>query len=105
MTGLTLRPEELRIVRDILNQHLPGREVWAFGSRVTGAAKPYSDLDLVVMGDTPLALGVSGALTEAFSESDLPFKVDMVDWATTGAAFREIIKAARIQVTERPPPA
>jgi len=42
------------MVRDILHRSVPDRSIWAFGSRVTGKARCYSDLDLVVMGDRPL---------------------------------------------------
>ncbi len=34
-----------------------------------------------------------GSLKHAFSESDLPFRVDVVDWAATEAGFRKIIEA------------
>lgn len=89
---------ELQIVRAILRRHVPEREVWAFGSRVTGKARRFSDLDLVVMGDAPLGLSTMAALTEDFSESDLPFKVDVLDWAVASSSFREIIKAAMVAV-------
>lgn len=46
---IDLTPEYQTIIRNILRQYLPGFEVWAFGSRVTGRAKHYSDLDLVVI--------------------------------------------------------
>jgi len=88
-----LRPGELEIVREILRRHVPNREVWAFGSRVKGTARPYSDLDLAVLGDQPLPLLVRAELAEEFSESDLPFKVDIVDWATTSERFRQIIES------------
>jgi type I restriction enzyme S subunit len=90
---LELRPGELEIVREILRRHVPNREVWAFGSRVKGTARPYSDLDLAVLGDQPLPLLVRAELAEEFSESDLPFKVDIVDWATTSERFRQIIES------------
>jgi len=32
------------------------------------------------------------ALKDAFAESSLPFRVDVVDWATTSAEFRAIIE-------------
>jgi type I restriction enzyme S subunit len=57
-----------------------------------------------VIGETPLGLPVSAALAEEFSDSDLPFKVDVVDWATTGPAFRAIIQAARVVIQDLPPP-
>ena len=96
--GLDLRPAHWAMVEAILKAHLADREVWAFGSRTKGNAKPYSDLDLVVMGDTPLGLSTSAALSEDFSESDLPWRVDVVDWATTSEEFRKIISAHRIRV-------
>jgi type I restriction enzyme S subunit len=95
---IDVRPDHWRIVRDILRRHVPAHEVWAFGSRAGGRAKPYSDLDLAVIGDRPLPLEVSAALAEDFSESDLPWKVDIVDWATTGDTFRKIIRAGRVVV-------
>jgi predicted nucleotidyltransferase len=95
---LALLPGELEIVREILRRHVPGREVWAFGSRVKGKARTFSDLDLAVLGDQPLALSVRADLAEDFSESDLPFKVDIVDWATTSERFREIIRAEYVVV-------
>ena len=35
---------------------MPNRKVWAFGSRATGTTKPFSDLDLAILGDQPLCL-------------------------------------------------
>lgn len=89
---LDIAPEHLQIVRDILQQQIPHRTVWAFGSRVNGNAKPYSDLDLAILGDTPLSLAEHANLVDAFSESDLPWKVDVVDWALIGEEFRGIIR-------------
>ena len=78
MTGqIDITPEEQSIVLRILNEIVPDREVRAFGSRVTGKAKPFSDLDLAIMGDEPLSLETRARLEEAFSESDLPWKVDI----------------------------
>jgi type I restriction enzyme S subunit len=70
--------------------------VWIFGSRARGVAKPWSDLDLAVITDEPLPLAVSAALAEDFSDSDLPWRVDVVDWATTSDAFRRIIERDKV---------
>ena len=92
-----LKPEELKIVKRLLEDHVPGREVWAFGSRVHGRRlKPFSDLDLAVIGDVPLSLDAYTSLKHAFTESDLPFRVDVVDWATTAPKFRAIIEKDHI---------
>jgi predicted nucleotidyltransferase len=85
MTMLTLAstPAELAIVIAILGLHVPQRDVWAFGSRVQGSTKAFSDLDLVILGEQPLPLATMAELAQAFIESDLPYKVDIVDWAVT----------------------
>ena len=85
--GVDLRPDHLAIVRDALRRHVPDREVLAFGSRATWTAKDYSDLDLAVMGEEPLSLRTVSALDEALGDSDLPFKVDVVDWARLMTGF------------------
>jgi predicted nucleotidyltransferase len=90
--AIDLRPRDLESVLRILAEHVPDREVWAFGSRVGGSAKEFSDLDLAVRGDEPIPAAVLADVREAFRESDLPFKVDVVDWATTQDHFRRIIE-------------
>jgi type I restriction enzyme S subunit len=96
-----VRPDHWAIVQGTLQKHVPQCEVWAFGSRAKWTAKPYSDLDLAVICDQPLSLAASAALADDFSESDLPWKVDIVDWATTSDSFRSIIARDKV-VVQRP---
>ena len=93
---IDVSPAQWAIVHAILQQHVPNFAVWAFGSRATYKAKPYSDLDLAIITQQPLDLSISANLTEDFAESDLPFKVDLVDWATTSAVFRKIIEQDKV---------
>lgn len=95
---LDISSEHLIIVQQILRQQVPSCEVWAFGSRVKGTAKPFSDLDLVIMSQQPLSLALMASLQEAFSESDLPWKVDVVDWSTTSPEFRAVIDQQKVKV-------
>ncbi|MDP1796974.1 MAG: nucleotidyltransferase domain-containing protein [Planctomycetaceae bacterium] len=78
---IRLRPEEDRLIHSILERVIPSRKVVAFGSRVNGQEKPMSDLDLCVMGDHPLPPLERARLIDTFSESRLPFKVDVVFWS------------------------
>ena len=82
---------DLDLVRSILERTIPDRDVLVTGSRVTGRAKPFSDLDLVVLGDAALDLSVLARLRDAFDESGLPFSVDIVEWATASVEFRRAI--------------
>ena len=64
--------------------HAPHHRAYVFGSRVVLNAadrarlKPHSDLDLLLQGPR-LKLHEAYALKEAFSESDLPMRVDTVN--------------------------
>ena len=89
---LILNPAELTIVKEILTRLLPDREVRAFGSRVNGRPKKFSDLDLAITGSEPIPLSTMANLRDAFTNSDLPYKVDIVDLATTTPDFRLIIQ-------------
>jgi len=95
---LDLNPRDWEIVHNILARHVPQYEVWAFGSRTKGTAKEYSDLDLVIITKQPLSLALSAAIADDFAESDLPIKVDVVDWATTSETFRQAIEKERLIV-------
>ncbi len=98
MPELDIKTADLKAVEAILRRYIPDREVRAFGSRVSGTVKPFSDLDLAVMGNIPLPASILADLKDAFSESDLPFKVDIVDWAETQKNFRAIIETAYVVV-------
>ncbi len=89
---LDLRPEYRELVMRILAEQIPGIEVRAFGSRVTQTAKEYSDLDLVVVAKERLPQEVYFRLQDAFEESDLPMRVDVLDWQRLTPEFRAQIE-------------
>lgn len=91
MINLTLTEDEKRVVQDILRQHIPDCEVWAFGSRVKGQVKPYSDLDLVILGTEKLSKKIIYKIKDAFEESKLSFRVDVLDWNLLSPEFQAII--------------
>lgn len=89
---IDLRPDHLEIVRDLLRQHVPGCEVRAFGSRFKWTAKEASDLDLAVVGSKRLPAKKIMRLKEAFEESILPMRVDVLDWHTITSEFKRVIE-------------
>lgn len=98
LPDIDIGPAEWSIVRAILGKHVPQFDVWAFGSRATRRAKAYSDLDLAVITSEPLTIDVMAALTDDFSTSDLPWKVDVLDWAQTSDAFRQLIQRDHVRI-------
>ena len=91
--AMDIEPHHLAIVLDILKQHLPQNTlVWVFGSRVGKTKKKYSDLDLAMDAKKPLSYEVIVDLKHSFEESDLPYKVDLVDWHTIDKEFQKQIR-------------
>ncbi len=91
---LSLEPKYLVMVKEILAKHVPDMVVWAYGSRVDGRSHGGSDLDLVVINpkDSTVPLAALSDLRAAFSESNLPISVDVMDWARIPESFKEEIK-------------
>ena len=85
--------EHHEIIKKILEEHVPEYDVWAFGSRVhSQRLKKFSDLDLVIIDQQPLPPKRVALLKEAFSASDLPFFVDIVEWSGLAETFKKAIK-------------
>ena len=88
---INLSAPHLAMVKNILKEHVSDCEVRVFGSRVTQQVKPYSDLDLLLIAPQKIPLTVMIHLKEAFEESDLPFRVDLLDWHTLSDSFKKVI--------------
>ena len=56
-----------------------------------------------MVGPTPLAGDRFAALREALTDSELPFRVDVLDWHGIEETFRQII-AARFEVIKTSSP-
>lgn len=92
MTKISLTQKEKETVLSILKEYAPSLPIWAFGSRVEMTNRKTSDLDIAIINDVSLPVKKKAALREAFSESNLPFRVDVVEWSGISDTFKEIIK-------------
>ncbi len=102
---IDLPADHRRLVVDILRANLPqSAKTWVFGSRATGRARRYSDLDLAIDAGRRLTLDEIAGLAEAFSDSDLPYKVDIVDWHDIEDRWRQTIAAERVALIDAPAP-
>ena len=97
---IDMRLKDLEITRQILMKHIsPDANVWVFGSRSKGNARPFSDLDLMIdFNGQPLPLAIMTKLLDDFEESDLPYKVDIVDWNTVNDDFHTLTRKDRIKL-------
>lgn len=74
-----LSRDELHTVCGIVERVVPGAQVRVFGSRATGRARPFSDLDLLMVQPARLTWLQRADLRDLFEASALPFRVDVVE--------------------------
>ena len=96
--GLHLSPRHREKLAALLREHLPGVEVWAYGSRVNGRSHDGSDLDLVLRGPGLQAVPLEqlGDFTDAVRESTLPFLVEARDWTRLPARFHAEVERSYV---------
>ena len=90
-SDVDIAPQHWSMIDDILRHCLPDQVVWAYGSRVTGHSWQYSDLDLVVVGETAVDSVTMWNARDAFSGSRLPYIVDLKDWQRIPQHWRDEI--------------
>lgn len=96
---LKILPQELQIVQQILLDILPeNAKIWVFGSRVTLKTKNFSDLDLAIDVGRPITRKEDIALADAFDESSLSYKVDVVDMHNISDTFKKIIQKDMVEL-------
>jgi type I restriction enzyme, S subunit len=98
--NIDINPKDWAILKGILDTYVPEYEVWAFGSRAKWSAKEYSDLDLAIITNKTLDISRNADLTNAFQDSPLPWKVDIVDWSAADESFRKRIIKDRIIIKQ-----
>ncbi len=86
--SVDLTPEELALLRSVFRSE---PRVLIFGSRALGTSRPFSDLDLCIQRDAPIPLTELAAFRDLLRESNLPYLVDLIDYATLSPGFRKIV--------------
>lgn len=88
---IDISKDNLEIVLSILKKFVPNSEIRVFGSRYNGTSKKYSDLDIAIVSDKELDWELISDIKESFQESDITFRVDVLDWNNTEDYFKKII--------------
>ncbi|WNE41918.1 MAG: hypothetical protein AD073_000253 [Mycoplasmataceae bacterium] len=84
---IQIKNNHLTIINNIINKY--PYDFYAFGSRTKGFARDYSDLDLCYKEYIPII--TIGMIQEDFENSNLPFKVDLVNWNWISKDFQKLI--------------
>lgn len=94
--SIDVKAKHLEMLNDILRKELGNDskvKVYAFGSRAKRVARKFSDLDLAIDNNGEKCPSIVMRLRGEFMDSDLPFKVDVIDLNGISKSFYDAIKA------------
>lgn len=91
---INIKPKHLDIVLGILGKYK--YDFFVFGSRITDKVKEFSDLDLFYKDDIPENIIMD--IEDKFEESDLPYKVDIVNYNKCDEDFQRIMKSSCVKL-------
>lgn len=89
---INMEAKHLKILISILSKY--PYTFYMFGSRITPSAKKLSDVDLFYKETIPD--NILDNIEESFEESDLPYKVDLVNYHQCEAGFKKILDTQHI---------
>ncbi len=90
-TTLPISPSDRIAIERALAPLLAHARLRLFGSRARGDARHTSDIDLAVQAGARIPAAELAALREALEESHVPFRVDLVDYATASPQLKQAI--------------
>jgi predicted nucleotidyltransferase len=90
---IKLSEKELQLVKNILKNYVSNFEVLVFGSRVSGNTHEHSDLDIALKGPDKIDLLLLADIKDELQNSDLPFRVDIIDFNRISAEFQKVISS------------
>lgn len=79
-------------IQKIIFKHLSPEEhqVFLFGSRAGGTSRQWSDYDIGILGKKELPPVTKVQIEGELEESDIPYAVDVVDFALVSDKFKKI---------------
>jgi predicted nucleotidyltransferase len=92
--ALNIEKKHRGIVTKILSKY--EYSFFVFGSRAKAQCKKLSDLDLFYIEEIPQK--IITMIEEEFEDSDLPYKVDLVNYNTCDRDFKERINKSYIRL-------
>ncbi len=93
-----LSPNHLNIITSIIGEVIPDGEIFLFGSFARGCKLSDSDLDIAVRASDKIPFEKMVTLNHLFSESNLPYVVDIVDLRSLSEGFRSSIEKDLVKI-------
>lgn len=96
-----LEQRYIDFILQVLRNNITEKEAkfYIFGSRAKGNYKQYSDIDIAVkLPEEKLSAGILGKILIEFSDSTLPYEVDVVDLNAIDDMFKNLISKSLIEI-------
>ena len=87
-----------QLIGQIIRKHLPelGYKTFIFGSRAEGTHRKFSDVDVGILGPASVPNKTKFDIEDELEESDIPYQVDVVDFAAVNDRFKRIAMSVTI---------
>lgn len=96
-----LEKRHLDFILKVLQKNIPQAKFYIFGSRAKGSYKEYSDIDIAVkLEEEKLSADVLGKILMEFSDSTLPYEVDVIDLNAIDEKFRNLIQESLVLLVD-----
>ena len=96
-----LEQRHLDFLKEILQKNISDNNAkfYIFGSRAKGTYKDYSDVDIAVkLPNKKLSTDILGKILLEFSDSTLPYEVDVIDLNSIDEKFKKLIADSLVEI-------
>lgn len=94
---IALTEGQIEFIKKTIQQQLPAAKIYIFGSRASGRAKKFSDVDIAVEDKTPISTNLILKLQSELVNG-LPYLVDLVDINSLEPEFKLIIESTAVEI-------
>ncbi len=94
---IDLEEKYIVFIKNIILKYLPESRIYIFGSRATGHARKYSDVDVAVE-DISMTDKIQMQIEIELENSTLPYEVDVIDLNNISERFKSQIVDDLIEI-------
>ncbi len=93
-----LEKRHLDFILQVLQKNIPQANFYIFVSRAKGNHKEYSDIDIAVkLEKETISADILGKILMEFSDSTLPYEVDVIDLNAIDDKFKNLINDSLVE--------
>ena len=96
MKKFEVKEESKKKIIAIINALVPEAKIYLYGSRARGANAEWSDIDLALDAGKQLPRLTVGELREIMIATNIPYKVDIVDFHNVHDAMQKAIAKDKV---------